>query len=78
MRSSVRRLEENYQDRIDFHVLNIDQRSTNDLAITYRVTGIPMIVLLDAQGDLFRTLIGYQTEDQLTAAVNDLLAASGT
>ncbi len=75
MRPSVRRIEESYQDRMDFHILNVDNYSTTPLANKYRVTGIPMIVLLDAQGEIFRTIIGYQTEAQLTAAVEDLLAA---
>lgn len=74
MRSSVRRLEETYQDRIDFHILNVDQRSTFDLAAKYQVRGIPMIVLLDAHGDVYKTLFGYQTESQLTTAVEALLA----
>lgn len=40
----------------------------------YRVMGIPMIVLLDVEGDVFQTLFGYQTEEQLWAAVEALLA----
>jgi len=76
MRSSVRRLEETYQGRIDFHILNVDHRSTNDLANRYQVHGIPMIVLLDAQGDVFKALLGYQTEEQLTTVIDDLLALS--
>jgi thioredoxin-like negative regulator of GroEL len=76
MRPSVRRLEEEYGDRIDFDVLNVDQASTNALAAQYNVTGIPMIVLLDAQGQTVKTLIGFQTDDQLDAAVALLLDGS--
>ena len=78
MRPSVRRLEEKYSDRIDFHSLNVDQASTNALAAQYRVTGIPMFVLLDAQGQFVKTLLGYQTDEQLEAAVALLLDGSSS
>jgi thioredoxin-related protein len=74
MRSSVGRLEKTYSEQIDFHVLNIDHLSSRDLMTKYHVVGIPMIVLLDAQGEVFRTLVGFQTEEQLIAAVEALLA----
>jgi thioredoxin-related protein len=74
MRSSVGRLEKTCSDRLDFHILNIDHLSSRDLITKYRVVGIPMIVLLDAQGEVFRTLFGFQTEEQLIAAVEALLA----
>ncbi len=73
MRSSVRQLEEKYSDRIDFHSLNVDQVSTNALAAKYNVVGIPMFVLLDAQGQFVKALLGYQTDDQLEAAITLLL-----
>ena len=74
MRPSVGRLEETYQNRVDFHILNIDYLNSRDLANTYRVVGIPMIVLLDVEGEIFQTLFGFQTEDSLIAAVEALLA----
>lgn len=74
MRSSVRRLEETYNDRVDFHILNVDQYSTTPLANRYQVIGIPMIVLLDADGEVFETYLGFFEEDALIAAVEALLA----
>jgi thioredoxin-related protein len=76
MRPSVRRIEEIYQDRIDFHVLNVDELSSRPLMEQYQVQGIPLIVLLDAEGKVFNTLLGYQTEEQLTAQVEALLKAA--
>jgi thioredoxin-related protein len=76
MRSSVRRLENTYDDQIDFHILNFDLASSQDLAIKYRVPGIPFIVLLDVEGEVFNTLLGYQTEEQLIEAVEALLDAT--
>ena len=62
MRPFVQRIEEVYEGQIDFHILNVDHLSTHDLATKYQVTGIPFIVLLDARGEVFETLFGYQTE----------------
>jgi thiol-disulfide isomerase/thioredoxin len=76
MRSSVGRLEELYQDRITFDILNIDHPSSRDLVKKYQVTGIPFIVLLDANGGIFKMLLGYQTEEQLTAVIEDLLTTA--
>lgn len=73
MRPSVRRLEEAYQDQVDFHILNIDHLSTDQLMTEYRVAGIPMIILLDVEGNVVRRLPGFQTEEQLFAAVEALL-----
>ena len=75
MRASVRRLEQTYHDRIDFHILNIDRGSTRDLAFRYEVAAIPTIVLLDADGRLVESFIGFRTEEELVAAVERLLAA---
>ncbi len=73
MRPSIRRMEAQYQDRVDFHILNVDDISTHDLAARYDVTAIPTIVLLDAQGQTFKILVGYQTEDQLVTVLDELL-----
>jgi len=73
MRPSVRRLEEEYQDQIDFHVLNIDDLSSLELMQKYQIAGIPTIVLLDAEGHVFRQLLGYLTEEELITAVEELL-----
>ncbi len=76
MRPSVRRIEEVYGDVIDFHFLNIDLPSTRDLAMQFHVRGVPTIVLLDAEGRLMEQFIGFQSDDQLQAAV-DLLLVDG-
>jgi thioredoxin-like negative regulator of GroEL len=73
MRSSVRRLEDAYAGQVEFDLLNIDLVSTRDLAIQYQVQFIPLIVLLDANGNLVERLEGYQTEEQLQAAVARLV-----
>ncbi|NDJ79286.1 MAG: hypothetical protein GYB65_23795 [Chloroflexi bacterium] len=74
MRSSVDRMQEEYAEQVDFHILNVDRVSTRDLAEEFEVAGIPLIVLLDSEGDPVMRLLGYHTEDQLRDALDELLA----
>ncbi len=74
MRPSVRRLEERYSSQVDFHLLNVDDPSTTALAQRYRVSGIPTIVLLHADGSTATILFGYQDERTLEEAIEALLA----
>ncbi len=73
MRPSVRRLEEVYSGRVDFHILNVDLISTRNLALQYGVSAIPHIVLLDADGAVVQELLGFQSEDRLQAALERLI-----
>ena len=74
MRSSVRRLQETYADRVDFHILNVDHFSTSELARQYGVSAIPNIVLLDSQGNFVQQFVGFQTEQDLINVVERLIA----
>ena len=76
MRPSVRWLEENYHDRVDFHWLNFDNLSNAALIERYRVTAVPTVVLLDADGRLVQTYVGYMNKAQLIQIVEALLARS--
>lgn len=71
-------MKNNTRTRVDFHLLNVDHISTRPLAEKYGAVGIPMIVLLDSDGAIFETLFGYQTEEQLGAALAWLVAATPT
>ena len=73
MRPSVRRLQELYADQVDFDILNVDHLSTRDLAIQYQVSAIPLVILLDADGNVVQRMEGYHTEEELIAAVERLL-----
>lgn len=77
MRPSVRRVEEAYQDRVDFHILNVDHFSTSELARQYQVSAIPLIVLLDVDGNEVLRLVGFQEQATLEAALDDMLALGG-
>ncbi|MFC1959074.1 thioredoxin domain-containing protein [Chloroflexota bacterium] len=76
MRPSVRRLEEQYAGLIDFHILNVDHLSTRDLAFKYNVSAIPNIVLLDAAGNQVQQVMGFQSEEELRASLERLLAGA--
>ncbi len=76
MRPSVRWLEENYHDRVDFHWLNFDNLSNAALIERYRVTAVPTVVLLDADGRLVQKYVGYMNKAQLIQIVEALLARS--
>ncbi len=78
MRPFMKDIEETYQGQIDFYSLNIDEPASAPLANQYRVSGIPLIVLLRPDGTVFRRLEGYQPEDMLIADIKDLLDASGS
>ena len=76
MRPSVRWLEEYYHDRIDFHYLNFDDLGNAALIERYRITAVPTVVLLDADGNLVRKYVGYMNKEQLIQIVEGLLAQS--
>lgn len=70
----VLRLEQRYQDRVDFHILNVDSAASRALVHKYEAYGIPLTVLLDAEGHLVESLSGYQDEAALIAVIEWLLS----
>ena len=74
MRPSVRWLEETYHDRVDFHYLNFDNLANAALIERYRITAVPTVVLLDADGNLVQKYVGYMNKEQLIDIVEALLA----
>lgn len=77
MLPAVLRLEQRYRDRVDFHILNVDYAPNRALVHKYRAYGIPLTVLLDAEGRLVKSLPGHQDEATLIAAIEWLLALPG-
>lgn len=78
MRRSVQHFEEEYADLVNFDILNIDLLSVRPLAIEHNVSFIPLIVLLDGEGNVVMRLEGYQTEEQLRAALEALVEGAKT
>ncbi len=73
----VRQLEQQYKDRVDFHILNVDHVANDALVHKYRAYGVPLTVLLDATGRVVKTISGHRDEAALQAAVDWLLALPG-
>ena len=73
----VRQLEQQYGDRVDFHILNVDHVANDALVHKYRAYGVPLTVLLDATGRVVKTISGHRDEATLQAAVDWLLALPG-
>ncbi len=74
MLPAVLRLQQQYQDRVDFHILNVDSDANRALVHKYKAYGIPLTVLLDAEGYLVKSLAGQRDEAALAAAIEWLLA----
>lgn len=62
------KLAEDFRGRIDFVTIDVDQNP--ELAQAYGVTNIPMMVFINKDGQIQDTIVGFQTRDQLLAAIN--------
>ncbi len=73
MRPSVRWLEEEYGDRVDFQRLNFDDLSNAALIEQYHINAVPTVVVLDANGHLVHKYVGGMSKEQLITIVENLL-----
>ena len=62
------RLAVDFKDRIDFVTIDVDENP--QLAQSYGVQSIPMMIFLNKDGQLQNTIVGFQDRDQLLAAIN--------
>jgi thioredoxin-like negative regulator of GroEL len=76
MKPFVKDMEEKYSDRVTFWEIDVDNMASGPLNRQYQVVGIPLVVLLDAQGKTVQRLEGYQPEAELDAAIGALLGQS--
>jgi thioredoxin 1 len=75
MRPSVVNMREKYGDQVTFDDINVDNRASAKLLRKYKVEFIPLVVLLDKDGNTFQRLEGYQSEQDLDDALDALVAA---
>jgi hypothetical protein len=75
MKPIVNRLEEEYQGRVIFQALNIDEASTDPAKAKYKFVGQPQFVIATAAGDVLASRNGMQTYDRLKADIEAALAA---
>lgn len=67
MASDLRALKQNYGDRVNFSMLNVDNTKWLPEVLSYRVDGIPHFVFLNAQGQELAQAIGEQPRSILDA-----------
>jgi thiol-disulfide isomerase/thioredoxin len=76
MKPFVADMEEKYGDRVTFWEIDVDNMASGPLNREYQVVGIPLVVLLDAEGKTVQRLEGYRPEAELDAAIGALLGQS--
>jgi thioredoxin 1 len=73
MKPILQDMEKKYGDKVTFWEIDVDNTASGSLNRKYQVTGIPLIVLLDAEGKTVQRLEGVQPETELDAAISALL-----
>jgi hypothetical protein len=73
MKPVVGRLEEEFQGRVEFRALNIDDADTIDAQQKYRFIGQPQFVILDQRGEILATHNGVVSYEKLKADVERAL-----
>jgi thioredoxin-related protein len=68
----VDRLERELEDRAQVLRLNVMDDVGGELAMRYRVRGVPTFVLLDGAGQVTLTQAGMLNRAEITAAVEEL------
>ncbi|MFG3819139.1 thioredoxin family protein [Limnothrix redekei] len=76
MASDLRELKQDYGDRVNFSMLNVDNTKWLPEILSYRVDGIPHFVFLNAQGQELAQAIGEQPKSIMAANLAAL--ADGT
>ena len=74
MKPTVSRLEQEYEGRIDFQALNIDETS-EDVFNKYKFIGRPQFVVLNRNGDIVASRNGMVSYETLKADLEQVLAA---
>jgi thiol-disulfide isomerase/thioredoxin len=69
-------LEQQYHDRLNFVMLNVDNDKWLPELLRYRVDGIPHFVFLNAQGEAIAQTIGEQPRSIMAANLEALLVDS--
>jgi thioredoxin-like negative regulator of GroEL len=72
----VHGLREQYQDRINFVILDWDIREENDLADDLGVRHHPAFGFVSPDGEVLRRMFGPQQEETLVEAIDEVIAST--
>jgi thiol:disulfide interchange protein len=74
MAADLATIKQNYGDRVNFVMLNVDNTKWLPEILRYHVDGIPHFVFINSQGDAIAEAIGEQPRGILEADLNALIA----
>ena len=74
MAADLAQIKENYSDRVNFVMLNVDNTKWLPEMLRYRVDGIPHFLFIDAEGEVSAEAIGEQPKNILEADLDALIA----
>lgn len=74
MAPDIQTLKQDYQDQINFVMLNVDNSKWLPEILRYQVDGIPQFVFLDPQGAAIASTVGQQPRTILAANLSALAA----
>jgi thiol:disulfide interchange protein len=74
MAADLATIKQNYGDRVNFVMLNVDNTKWLPEILRYHVDGIPHFVFINSQGDALAEAIGEQPRSILEADLNALIA----
>jgi hypothetical protein len=75
MKPTVRRLEEEFKDKVEFKAINIDDASSEAFKQQYNFIGQPQFVIVGGDGVVLSSRNGSQRYEKLKADIEQALAA---
>ena len=73
MAPEVAKLKKDFDDKINFVFLNVDNPKWDKFIKEFKVNGIPQINIIDANANLLATLTGFQEENTIEQSLKNLI-----